>query len=70
MLQYIDEILLPYVNRTRKELSSRQSCLVIFDRFKAQCTNTVLQIFEENHISVVLVPANCTDRLRTTIRCF
>jgi len=32
-LQYIDVILLPYVNRKRKEikLSFRHSCLVIFD---------------------------------------
>ena len=50
--------------RKELKLSSRLSCLVIFDRFKAQCTNTVLQILEENHIFVVLVPANCIDRLK------
>ena len=32
--------------------------------FKAQCTTTVLEALEENHILVALVPANCTDRLQ------
>ena len=41
-----------------------QPCLVIFDRFKAQCTATVLGVLEENDILVALVPANCTDRLQ------
>ena len=42
-LQYIDKILLPYVTKTRKEqnLPPNQCCIVIFDRFKAQCTATV-----------------------------
>jgi len=45
-------------------LPANHSCLVIFDRFKAQCTPTVLQALKENHILVALVPANCTDRLQ------
>ena len=42
-LQYIDKILLPYVTKTRKEqnLPPNQCYIVIFDRFKAQCTTTV-----------------------------
>ena len=65
-LKYIDEILFPYVRQKRKELGlpGEQTCLVIFDRFKAQCTTTVLEALEENHILVALVPANCTDRLQ------
>ena len=38
--------------------------LVIFDRFKGQCTEAVLKMLEENHIDILLVPANCTDRLQ------
>ena len=45
-------------------LPDEQTCLVIFDRFKAQCTATVLEAQEENHILIVLVPANCTNRLQ------
>ena len=65
-LQYIDETLLPYMHQTRKELNlpPHQSSLVIFDRFKAQCTATVLEVLAENHVLVALVPENCTDRLQ------
>ena len=64
-LQYIDKILLPYVTKTRKEqnLPPNQCCIVIFDRFKAQCTTTVLQVLEEN-ILVALIPPHYTDRLQ------
>ena len=41
-----------------------QPCLVIFDRFKAQCTATALGVLEENDILVALVPTNCTDGLQ------
>ena len=62
----MDEILFPYVRQKKKELKlpAEQTCLVIFDRFKAQCTATVLEALGENHILVVLVPANCADRLQ------
>ena len=65
-LQYIDEILLLYVKQKRKDLKlpDDQSCLVIFDRFKAQCTPTVLEVLKDNNILITLVPANCTDRLK------
>ena len=48
-LQYIDEILLPYIRQTRKELNlpPHHSSLVICDRFKAQCTATVLEVLAE-----------------------
>ena len=41
-----------------------QPCLVIFNRFKAQHTFTVLEVLEENNIFISLVPAHCTDRLQ------
>ena len=65
-LTYMDEIPFPYVKQKRKELGlpDKQTCLVIFDRFKAQCTKTVLEALEENDILVAMVPANCTDRLQ------
>ena len=65
-LQYLDKILLPYVKQKRKELGcpDDQACLVIFDRFKAQYTATVLGVLEENGIFVSLVLANCTNRLQ------
>ena len=38
--------------------------MVIYDKFKGQCTPAVLELLEENNIDIVLVPANCTDRLQ------
>jgi len=65
-LQYVHNVLLPYVTQKRSELglSSDHRSLVIFDRFKGQCTEVVLKTLEDNNIDVLLVPANCTDRLQ------
>ena len=63
--QYIYKILLPYVNTKREELGlpSSYPALVVYDCFKGQCTNDVLQILKENHIDTAK-PASCTDRLQ------
>ena len=59
-------ILLPYVQKKRHALSldSQHPALVIFDRFKGQCTQKILSLLDENNILFVIVPANCTDRLQ------
>ena len=41
-----------------------QRALLIFDNFKGQCTETLLKLLDENNVSVVLIPPNCTDRLQ------
>ena len=41
-----------------------QRALLIFDNFKGQCTEALLKLLDENNISVVLIPPNCTDRLQ------
>lgn len=66
MIEYIQSIILPYVEGKRKELklSADQPALAIFDVFKGQQTEGVLEMLEENNIHVVSVPANCTDRLQ------
>ena len=38
--------------------------LFYFNRFKGQCTPTVLQLLSDNNIQVVIVSANLTDRLQ------
>ena len=65
-IDYVNKILLPYIQETRCKLSlsCNHSALVIFDRFKGQCTSTVLQLLTENNIKIVVVPANLTDRLQ------
>ena len=66
MKDYIVKILVPYIAKKRKELKLPNVCraLVIYDKFKGQCTSAVLELLEENNIDIILVPANCTDRLQ------
>ena len=63
---YIKNILIPYVQQRRCDLSldPQQPALVIFDRFKGQCTPDVLALLDKNNVHFVIVPANCTDRLQ------
>lgn len=37
---------------------------MIFDKFKGQGTEDIQKLLEDNHVNVVMVPANCTDRLQ------
>jgi len=66
MREYIDHIILPYIKDKRNELNlaSDYPALLTFDNFKAQCTPAILKLLDQNNINVVLVPANCTDRLQ------
>ena len=65
-IAYIENIIIPYVRKERPllGLSNDQCALVLFDVFKAQCTNKVLKKLEDNNILYVTVPNNCTDRLQ------
>ena len=60
------KILLPYVQQKRKYLSLKpdHSALVIFDRFRGQCTEKILGLLQHHHVLIAIVPANCTDRLQ------
>ena len=66
MKEYIDHIILPYICKKREELklASDYPALLTFDNFKAQCTPAFLTVLDQNNINVVLVPANCSDRLQ------
>lgn len=66
MMDYLSSVLLPYIQQKKKELklTNDYPALVIFDRFKAQCTTAVLDLLQNSHIHVMIVPANCTDRLQ------
>ena len=66
MKDYVQKILLPYVERKRRELMVAEDylALVLFDNFKAQCTPEILKVLDDNNINVLLMPPNCTDRLQ------
>ena len=46
------------------KLHEDQPALLIFDQFKGQVTEKMFELLEENHVNIVLVPANCTDCLQ------
>ena len=64
-IKLIEEIILSYVKEERKRLSKPdQADLVIFDVFRGQITEDVLNVFKENNIKTVFVPANITNLLQ------
>ncbi len=68
MKEYLDLIIIPipYMCQTRLNLGlpSDFPALAIFDIFKGQVTEDIFSMLQNNHIYVVKVPANCTDRLQ------
>ena len=64
--EYIELIILPYIEMKRKELDLPTTfpVLVLFDAFKGQITESVYKLLESNAIYAVSIPANCTDRLQ------
>ena len=66
MKSYLQKIMIPYIETKRKELGlpNNYPSLVIFDNFKAQCTDDLLALLTENNIHYIFIPANCTDRLQ------
>ena len=58
-LKFIDEIILPHVQKERAKLRYRnQKALLIFDVFRDQTTNKIFKVLKDNHILVTKVPAN------------
>ena len=66
MTDYLNKVLIPYVERKRLELhlGSRYPAVVMFGNFKAQCTAEILQMLDDSRIYVILIPPNCTDGLQ------
>lgn len=66
MLLYISDVIVPYITRVREDMGvgKEQAALAIFDRFKGQMTEKVVEALEEENIQSILVPAGCTDQLQ------
>ena len=63
--EYIDKIILPYVNKKCKEHGkANQTVLVIFDEFKGPVTDDIYTLLDSNNTVVVKIPPNCMDRLQ------
>lgn len=63
MLQYIENIIVSYVEKVREVVGTEKAALVIIDNFKGQITTAVNNLLEQN-ILVCLLPTNTTDLLR------
>lgn len=64
MVQYIKEIIIPYIECQRQHFGDNQPALVIMDNFKGQITAAINSLLEANNINVCLLPANTTDLLQ------
>lgn len=66
MLEYIEDVIVPYVKRVREDLDTDedQAALALFDHFKGQLTANVTSALEKHNIQSALIPATCTDRLQ------
>ena len=62
MLQYIRDVIVPFVDSTRQhlELPEDQLALAIFSHFKDQLTEAITTEVEDNFINSVIIPPNCT----------
>ena len=66
MRDYIQKIVVLYIEKMRQtlKLADNYPALLLFDNFKAQCTQELLTLLDDNFINVLLIPPNCTDRLQ------
>ena len=58
-------MIFPYLQKKKAELQLEPGhpALLLFDNFKAQCTEDILKLLDAKNIDVVIISANCTDRL-------
>jgi len=65
MCQYIEFIILPYVNSVRHSLYDDTTAgLIITDNFKGQVTANISKLLEDNNLHVCLLPPNTTELLQ------
>ena len=66
MMDYFNKVFFPYYAKKQRELKLAPDYpgLVIFNNFNGQCTEEILKLIDENHIYVIIIPANYTDRLQ------
>ena len=66
MEEYIAMVIKPYVEEKRRalQLDPTHSALVIFDKFRGQCTEKIFHQLHASNIRMVIVPSNCTDLLQ------
>ena len=64
MIQYIENIIVPYINSVRQAVGNDTPAMISMDNFKGQVTSAGNSRLEANSIHVCLLPPNTTDRLQ------
>lgn len=68
MLQYVEKVILPYVEEIRDDLplvnTTTQKAVALFDVYKAHQSEKLLSLLKKNDIIPLFVPAACTDKLQ------
>ena len=50
MIQYIENVIIPYIQQVRERLCEDKAAVVIIDNFKGQVTRAVNELMENNDI--------------------
>ncbi len=64
MIEYVEHIVVPYVDNVRESHSDDTPALVIMDNFKGQVTESITNLLDAHNIHVCLLPPNTTDHLQ------
>ena len=66
MVQYVEHIIVPYIEKVREDIGAGKTALVVMDNFKGQVTQSVTNLLEDHNIPshICLLPANTTDLLQ------
>ena len=66
MLQFVDNVVVPYAAQQRQKLKlpASQPALAIFDVFASHGCTSVLDKLKEHNIHQVFIPAGCTGELQ------
>ena len=64
VIQYVKNIIVPYIERVRSDIGNKKTALVIIDNFKGEVTLSMLNLLESNNILVSPLPTNTTDVLQ------
>ena len=65
VVEYIQEIFVPYVDSQRELCGGDEAALAIMDYFKGQITLKIAELLDQHNIHIPLLPPNTTDRLQT-----
>ena len=62
-IQYVNNIIVPFVEKTRELLGDDKATVIIMDNFKGQITATMNELLEQHNIHSCLLPPNTIDCL-------